>query len=890
MAEFLLTEAIDVDSVNDDNNEGNINTATVSDDEFIDDTPLENNDCYPYFTNVSRSYDDAMRDFENIDDLEARNYFDSDEEEEEINEFSNFEAKIKLFKESLLNPHGLDNPDSFFYSILYAIRNKLTTKVDFTDEENLKEDVGLALSHDLFEIKSLLRLDLDVLNFENQCFKINTILSKYNMFLRVFELKDKFRYLIKQNNEQKKIVNEVSACLIERFNGFAIVRLEFDNEIRKDFTPVDIIYKPVKKENTILNCFFTEKLYLAYRATYNETKVWKTLRNSNAFQCYFRSKFYIRKSKLDYHMRNCTGKPGFIYNFQTRNLLTFEENLKFKRDVPLTTYIDFETTAPTDDYLDPESNKMNVVSYVIILAFHPKFKLPRIIIERSFANSLEKLCQIDYLTSEQLKYKDIVTLKQLRDCALTVHKKNNLLAVSEMFCTEIKFATDCVLTWFYNKYKDLELNAQNKNKFEKENPIDWENGQCVLCRFPLEANLTYPENKNMSCGDFVIKKEHMFLRNIFSKEELSKSSSINTFEAFHKHFIEFLEIVIFLEEGINSFLDFSDCSYPNLVIFIEKHFSEFSTFEQIKQEIDEVEIKGYTNSKIPKFKLQLYAFVYDKIMKFPFSKFECETVTTTNFFQSVHRIINVKIHLHHSHVTGEVKGFVHDFCNWLVRENHDVIPCIAHNFFKFDMFFLLKGIRLSVWRTADINIGGNNMTDINYAQIDNFKFIDSIKYYQTSLGKLSETMSDLEKTNIAKLTEQFIATHSYFSGVWKHMQFSEKKKVIDIIVSGKGIIPYEKVETINSLSCKPENGMFFTRDEFFSSLKAESVDETSYQNAKTLFLTLKMRDLSDLNDLYNAQDVLILLEIIENRFQQIMDMTDYNPRIINSGSKLSGCI
>ena len=51
-----------------------------------------------------------------------------------------------------------------------------------------------------------------------------------------------------------------------------------------------------------------------------------------------------------------------------------------------------------------------------------------------------------------------------------------------------------------------------------------------------------------------------------------------------------------------------------------------------------------------------------------------------------------------------------------------------------------------------------------------------------------------------------------------------------------------------------------------------------------------MRDLSDLNDLYNAQDVIILLEIIENRFQQIQDMTDYNPRIINSASKLSGCI
>ena len=51
-----------------------------------------------------------------------------------------------------------------------------------------------------------------------------------------------------------------------------------------------------------------------------------------------------------------------------------------------------------------------------------------------------------------------------------------------------------------------------------------------------------------------------------------------------------------------------------------------------------------------------------------------------------------------------------------------------------------------------------------------------------------------------------------------------------------------------------------------------------------------MRDLSDLNDLYNAQDVIILLEIIENRFQKMQDKTGYNPRIINSASKLSGCI
>ena len=44
------------------------------------------------------------------------------------------------------------------------------------------------------------------------------------------------------------------------------------------------------------------------------------------------------------------------------------------------------------------------------------------------------------------------------------------------------------------------------------------------------------------------------------------------------------------------------------------------------------------------------------------------------------------------------------------------------------------------------------------------------------------------------------------------------------------------------------------------------VDEESYENSKKLYILLKVRNLSDLNDLYNAQDVIILLEMMENRF------------------------
>ena len=51
-----------------------------------------------------------------------------------------------------------------------------------------------------------------------------------------------------------------------------------------------------------------------------------------------------------------------------------------------------------------------------------------------------------------------------------------------------------------------------------------------------------------------------------------------------------------------------------------------------------------------------------------------------------------------------------------------------------------------------------------------------------------------------------------------------------------------------------------------------------------------MQNLSDLNDLYNAQDVILLLEIIKKRFQEMQNECGYNPGKVNSASMLSGCI
>ena len=83
---------------------------------------------------------------------------------------------------------------------------------------------------------------------------------------------------------------------------------------------------------------------------------------------------------------------------------------------------------------------------------------------------------------------------------------------------------------------------------------------------------------------------------------------------------------------------------------------------------------------------------------------------------------------------------------------------------------------------------------------------------------------------------------------------------------------------------------FGKKTKFFSELKQAAVNDNDYENSKYLYQTLKMRNLGDMNDLYNTQDVILLCEIIQNRFEVINDTYGFNPRKCNSASSLTGCI
>ena len=138
--------------------------------------------------------------------------------------------------------------------------------------------------------------------------------------------------------------------------------------------------------------------------------------------------------------------------------------------------------------------------------------------------------------------------------------------------------------------------------------------------------------------------------------------------------------------------------------------------------------------------------------------------------------------LHHSHVTGKMIGYVYEYCNLQTRENYYTIPVFAHNQFRFDFFLFLKGIRLSVWETPGIEIGGKNPTSVNFAIIRNqVRFIDTVKYFQQSLESLADSMTDVERENIRKVCRRFLAEKLTF------LTDEDEKCVFDYLSSGKGM-------------------------------------------------------------------------------------------------------
>ena len=373
----------------------------------------------------------------------------------------------------------------------------------------------------------------------------------------------------------------------EKFNGFHVVALSLAKGQKKDLKPLNIIYKPVRSQDEVVECFFR----LTYRGTHNKDDC---VEHVMPYECYYCSNFYASKRDFERHIKICSSKPGVVYDFNMQNVVSFEDDIKYKGDIPLCTYADFETTAPIDDCLNPENKSMFAVSYAIVFAWHPKLNLERQTVVRGYNHSLSELGDMSYLTTEQLAMRNQKTAEQLRDAVTNVHSKKNKNAIAEMFNIELKFACDILIKWFNFKIKSDRLPIPNilAIEYNRKNPITSET-KCCICNFPLDVmpkGLKF-EGNEMSYLDFLIEKEHAFIRNIFDEYDLKKSKNIVTEEKYYEAMLLFIHLVWTAENDIKVVEIYDQIYDEKLENFLREECSAYEfDVEGLVKEIKSFEI------------------------------------------------------------------------------------------------------------------------------------------------------------------------------------------------------------------------------------------------------------------------------------------------------------
>lgn len=121
-------------------------------------------------------------------------------------------------------------------------------------------------------------------NFSDKCHLLNELLEEKHLFLRVYERRRKFRFLIKKGVIGKnKIIWDLSACVIRKFNNYEISSVKFKHEQKKFLYPIDVVYELTTEG---------DDLALAYKSHYLR-KVKDVISNLAARQCYYCDHFFL---------------------------------------------------------------------------------------------------------------------------------------------------------------------------------------------------------------------------------------------------------------------------------------------------------------------------------------------------------------------------------------------------------------------------------------------------------------------------------------------------------------------------------------------------------------------------------------------------------------------
>ena len=265
--------------------------------------------------------------------------------------------------------------------------------------------------------------------------------------------------------------------------------------------------------------------------------------------------------------------------------------------------------------------------------------------------------------------------------------------------------------------------------------------------------------------------------------------------------------------------------FDNLDDFCESIEQEYEDNPDIEIVSELKKIKTLWEDEEKATKEKAIQYMYESSICFiPTSKVKGKYPISSKFICNLIAIFKGQRDIHHSHVTGKIIGYAHNFRNLRCKENYYTIPVFTHNQFRFDFFLFLKGFRPSVWETTDISIGGKNPTNVNFVIIKNqVKFINTIKYFQQNLASLAASMTNEERENVKKNCRVFLAEKLMY------VKDDDVDWILEYLSSGKGTIPLD-AETVRVFEKKVLGGyscintrMGFDRNLFLNDTKNEKV-------------------------------------------------------------------
>ena len=436
---------------------------------------LDNRENYLRFPNQTRNPIEVVNEPEEeyYEEDNMPEIFDPENREEvSFDLFANDKDKASKFKSTLVCFPDIVN--HFFYAVIYGLMSNKLNGRNF-ELENADESLGNDFFIKLKEIEVSAMLDHSIFGFFYRCCQINEVLSEHNYFLRFYKRRNKFRYKSRQKVKTKnKMRKELSACVVQKFNGYEMLRNHLNNGETKDFIPIDIVYEPNLDTKKTILCYFAPFVHLGFHTTVERLKDGKTVLNhTGARQCHYCNNYFVKSpEKMKKHLFFCSGKAGFTFSFNNGKTIDYQDQYKNLGDVPFGIYYDFETTAGSIVFFDA---KIFVVSYCMAVAFHPDLDLPRICIFRSYDQTHEQLTSLSLF--EALEYNFFAdkehynrsTLKQL-DSAFSVQNREKNTALAEMFSIELKFTVDCLKFWFQKNRKVIELSVEEKAYYKQKNP------------------------------------------------------------------------------------------------------------------------------------------------------------------------------------------------------------------------------------------------------------------------------------------------------------------------------------------------------------------------------------------------------------------------------------